>query len=213
VDSGYPSSMFVSPPAEVLECHICFDILRDPVQVCATHTYCNGCITEWKDTNNTCPECRVPTSRWETNRMVKIMIEELQVRCPHAACDGCPNSGGGDSGSTITSGSRSSSSSSSSSIIIDLTAEADDGHKDKKRRAAATSCDWTGQLKDRELHIAVCPFVEVPCPYAESGCTTRAPRGEMAAHCGDTALHLSLLMSCDCEGRNCSEGGRACSSE
>ncbi|KAJ1382634.1 hypothetical protein B484DRAFT_341999, partial [Ochromonadaceae sp. CCMP2298] len=34
----------------------------------------------------------------------------------------------------------------------------------------SASCEWTGPLSDHEAHVAACPSVEVPCPFAEAGC-------------------------------------------
>mmetsp|Transcript_27538 Transcript_27538/g.62443 ORF Transcript_27538/g.62443 Transcript_27538/m.62443 type:complete len:485 (+) Transcript_27538:41-1495(+) len=192
-ECGYPCGMFLTAPDLDLTCGICMEVLNDPVLVCGEqHTYCRACIALWKDTKSTCPECRVPISQGKTNRLAKNMIDKLEVRCPHAGCDGCD--GGGD-------GSGQTNSASSSS---DIPADAEDGHQHKKSRqensaepssAAATYCAWTGQVKDYEAHVAACPFMEVSCPFEEAGCTFRAARRDMGAHSGDTAAHLLMLMT------------------
>jgi len=196
-DGGYPASLFLAPPDADFKCGICMEIMRDPVQICSVHhTYCVGCISRWRSTKTTCPDCRAPISREEPARILKNMIEKLEVGCPHAACNGGSNSGDSGSGSGMTN--------SSSSSSGDATADAEDGHQHKKSRqensaepssAAATYCAWTGQVKDYEAHMAVCPFVEVCCPFAEAGCTFRAARRDMGAHRGDMGAHFLMLMT------------------
>jgi hypothetical protein len=60
---------------------------------------------------------------------------------------------------------------------------------------AATSCGWTGPMKNYEAHVAECPFGEISCPFADAGCAFRAARRDMGAHSSDAAAHLLLLMT------------------
>jgi hypothetical protein len=132
-------------------------VMQDPVQVCCNHhTYCRGCIAQAQTTSNLCPECRVPISREEPARLARNMILLLDVRCPHAGCNG------GGSPSSV---------------------------------SAATSCGWTGPMKNYEAHLSACPFGEISCPFAEAGCAFRAARRDMGAHSSDAAAHLLLLMT------------------
>mmetsp|Transcript_15878 Transcript_15878/g.34644 ORF Transcript_15878/g.34644 Transcript_15878/m.34644 type:complete len:392 (+) Transcript_15878:99-1274(+) len=191
-EGGYPSSLFSAPPPDDLKCSICMDVLRDPVQVCSEHhTYCRGCINRWKGGGRTtCPECRAPFSKDEPARVLKNIIEKLEVRCSHACGD--PSNTGG-------SGATDSSSSSSCDGDVPADTAADDGHQHKKRRqeeavtssAPAAFCEWTGQVREYEAHMAACPFVEVSCPFADAGCAFRAARGDMDAH----RAHLLMLMT------------------
>jgi hypothetical protein len=179
---GYPE--FAEPPHDQI-CSICMDVLRDPVQVCGQqHTYCRGCcIAISRETNTRCPECRAPISREEPARLARNMILLLDVRCPHAGSNGGSGGGGVSGGSSDTTDSLSSSS--------DVTADAEDGHQHKKRRrddgagpssVPATSCVWTGPLQDYEAHVAVCPFGEISCPFAETWVRTAAT-GQNACSC------------------------------
>jgi hypothetical protein len=192
-EGGYPCSMFTTPPVNDLKCSICLEVLRDPVQVCGQqHVYCRGCISKWKATNSRCPECRAPFSKkQQPARLARNMILLLDVRCPHAGVVGSGGGGGGGGGG-------------SSSSSSDVAADAEAGHQHKKRRQdigagpsslPATSCEWTGQMKDYEAHVALCPFVEISCPFAEAGCAFRAARRDMGAHSSDMAAHFLMLMT------------------
>jgi hypothetical protein len=156
--SGFPCGMFVTPPPDHLKCSICMDVFRnpvqiwDPVQICGCkHTYCRGCITQWKTNSTSCPLCRGPFGMEEPARDKGDEILELEVQCPH---------GPGPSSQP------------------------------------ATSCGWTGPLKDNEAHVAVCPFAEISCPFAEAGCPFRAARRDMGVHSSDMGAHSHIIMAC-----------------
>ncbi len=57
--SGYELSRFVDlnqSDAEEYTCSICQDIFCNPlVTNCCLQTFCEQCINEWLETNNTCP--------------------------------------------------------------------------------------------------------------------------------------------------------------
>jgi hypothetical protein len=121
-------------------------------------------------------------SREESSRKDRNRILQLEIRCPNAGCEGGSNSG--DSGSG------------------DSSSNTEDGHQDKKRRqddgaesssVPAVSCEWTGQLKDSEAHVAACPYAHISCPFADAGCGFRAARRDMDAHSGDAAAHFLML--------------------
>ncbi len=65
--SGYELSRFVDldqSDAEELTCSICQDILRNPVVInCCLQTFCEQCINDWLETNNTCPYDRKQLNR------------------------------------------------------------------------------------------------------------------------------------------------------
>ncbi|KAJ1393288.1 hypothetical protein B484DRAFT_439352, partial [Ochromonadaceae sp. CCMP2298] len=130
----------------------------------------------------------------ESARILKNMIEKLEVRCSHACGD--PSNTGG-------SGATDSSSSSSCDGDVPADTAADDGHQHKKRRqeeavtssAPAAFCEWTGQVREYEAHMAACPFVEVSCPFSDAGCAFRAARRDMGAHSVNMGAHFLVLMS------------------
>jgi hypothetical protein len=65
--SGYELSRFVDltqNDAEEYTCSICQDIFRNPVVTnCCLQTFCEQCINDWLETNNTCPYDRKPLNR------------------------------------------------------------------------------------------------------------------------------------------------------
>ena len=66
-------------------CLICFNVLKDPV-LCPKnhHCFCRGCITKHLENSERCPTCpdelTVETLA-EPQRMVKQMLNELNIRC------------------------------------------------------------------------------------------------------------------------------------
>jgi len=56
---GYELSRFIElsqSDAEEYTCNICQDIFRNPVVTnCCLQTFCELCISEWLETNNTVP--------------------------------------------------------------------------------------------------------------------------------------------------------------
>jgi hypothetical protein len=135
---GYPPSMFVTqPPPERLPCRICLGVMRDPVQVCGNqHVYCRGCIGPYNTKRaKRCPSCNAPlivemppaimASEW--------ISEHLQVRCPHAGCNGGSGGSGSGSGSS-SSNNNNSSSSKNNSGNNNNSADAADGHQHKRSR-------------------------------------------------------------------------------
>jgi hypothetical protein len=65
--SGYESSRFVGlsqTDSEELICSICQDIFRNPIVTnCCLQTFCEQCINDWLETNNTCPYDRKQLNR------------------------------------------------------------------------------------------------------------------------------------------------------
>jgi E3 ubiquitin-protein ligase SHPRH len=41
-----------------MTCSICIGCIEDKIVTKCKHSFCNGCLTSWLLTNNTCPECR-----------------------------------------------------------------------------------------------------------------------------------------------------------
>jgi hypothetical protein len=65
--SGYELNRFVDlsqSDAEEYTCRICQDIFRNPVVTnCCLQTFCEQCINDWLETNNTCPYDRKQLNR------------------------------------------------------------------------------------------------------------------------------------------------------
>ncbi len=64
---GYELSRFVELSQSEIEeytCSICHDILRNPfVTNCCLQTFCEQCINDWLEKNNTCPYDRKQLNR------------------------------------------------------------------------------------------------------------------------------------------------------
>ena len=90
----FEPSLFVSPPDDRLICAVCMSVARQPpcLPKCA-HVYCRECLQllPTSDTCVSCPSCRERfcVSKCPENRFVSQQIQQLQLRCRHAAA-GCP---------------------------------------------------------------------------------------------------------------------------
>jgi len=75
---GYELSRFVelsSSDSEEYICSICRDILRNPVVTnCCLQTFCEQCINEWLETNNTCPYDRKELNRNQLSASPRFLI-------------------------------------------------------------------------------------------------------------------------------------------
>ena len=86
-----PERVYVTPPAEVLHCAVCLDVLSAPVSLPACgHTYCRACVAfilAKPAAQRKCPTCRSDISRGVVaaalplNWIVKAQIDALCVRC------------------------------------------------------------------------------------------------------------------------------------
>jgi E3 ubiquitin-protein ligase NRDP1 len=65
--SGYDLSRFIGlsqSESEELICSICQGIFRNPVVTnCCLQAFCEQCINNWLENNNTCPYDRQPLNR------------------------------------------------------------------------------------------------------------------------------------------------------
>ena len=90
---GYDEERFVSKINRNFICQICFNVMRDPV-LCPRnqHCFCRSCITKHLENAKRCPTCNdelTEQTLTEPNRMVKDMLNELNVRCVYNT-RGCP---------------------------------------------------------------------------------------------------------------------------
>ena len=82
---GYDEERFVTTVNRNLICLICFNVLKDPV-LCPKnqHCFCRSCITKHLENAKRCPTCADDLTvdiLTEPNRMVKVMLNELNIRC------------------------------------------------------------------------------------------------------------------------------------
>ena len=86
-----PERVYVTPPADVLHCAVCLDVLSAPVSLPACgHTYCRACVASIlakPAAQRKCPTCRSDVSRGVVaaalplNWLAKAQIDALRVRC------------------------------------------------------------------------------------------------------------------------------------
>ncbi|CAG2106024.1 unnamed protein product [Medioppia subpectinata] len=87
---GYSGDRFPELSAEDREdysCSICQEIFNTPVTTtCCRQTFCEECINEWLNTNNTCPNDRKPLTRNDLSpapRLVINLLGKLMIRCDY----------------------------------------------------------------------------------------------------------------------------------
>jgi len=74
--SGYELNRFIDisqSDSEELTCSICHDIFRNPVVTnCCLQTFCEQCINDWLEKNNTCPYDRKELNKNQLSRPSKF---------------------------------------------------------------------------------------------------------------------------------------------
>ena len=85
---GYDEERFVNTVNRNFICLICFNVLKDPV-LCPRnqHCFCRGCITKHLENAKRCPTCAdelTAETLIEAPRMVKDMLNELNIRCVYS---------------------------------------------------------------------------------------------------------------------------------
>ncbi len=82
---GYDEERFATTVSQNFICSICFNVLRDPV-LCPRnhHCFCRACITKHLENSQRCPTCAdelTVETLAEPQRMVKDILNELNIRC------------------------------------------------------------------------------------------------------------------------------------
>ncbi len=82
---GYDEERFTTTVNQNFICSICFNVLKDPV-LCPRnhHCFCRGCITKHLENSQRCPTCAdelTVETLAEPQRMVKDILNELNIRC------------------------------------------------------------------------------------------------------------------------------------
>ncbi len=82
---GYDEERFVNTINRNFICLICFNVLKDPVMCPRNqHCFCCGCITKHLENATRCPTCAdelTVETLIEAPRMIKDMLNELNIRC------------------------------------------------------------------------------------------------------------------------------------
>ena len=82
-------------PEDWYSCIICHQLALQPTQMlCCGQTFCQLCIQRWRQTSNTCPQCRKATCTTQTTPDPRLerQILSLVVYCPNYG-HGCELSG------------------------------------------------------------------------------------------------------------------------
>ena len=85
IQGGYNEGRFATTVNRNFLCLICFNVLKDPV-LCPRnqHCYCRSCITKYLENSQRCPTCAdelTVETLAEPNRMVKDLLNELNIHC------------------------------------------------------------------------------------------------------------------------------------
>ena len=71
-------------PEDWYSCIICHQLVSQPTQtMCCGQTVCQLCIQTWKETSNTCPQCRKAAITTTPDPRLKRQIFDLCVYCPN----------------------------------------------------------------------------------------------------------------------------------
>ena len=164
--------VYVTEPPSHFMCHLCLDILDDPVSSgCPDqHMFCKTCLGEFE--GETCPVCRQPLSkelRGVSQPFIKKAVNDYAVYCMHRD-GGCEWIGpAGDHENHI---SRFCEHHSCSNELY--------------------GCDWHGKMMDREEHlVSECGYCQVECRHAVFGCRWKGARRDEAAHLHGTCEFIA----------------------
>ncbi|WVQ73093.1 hypothetical protein IAR50_002656 [Cryptococcus sp. DSM 104548] len=197
-----------------LVCAICQSALVDPVTTgSCKHTFCRDCITRAISHNPQCPIDRSAltlSSLRDTEQLVKLMLDELKVRCGAEGCGmvlqrglflahlrSCPQAivtcVDDDCGLSMTRQrmphhrtydcfQRRMECKKCGTILVfkDQTAHANDECCDQ----STESCDLCGETlgSDSHMHKWRCTQVLVACPHSNRGCSSIVPRASVESH-------------------------------
>ncbi|EGG18108.1 TRAF-type zinc finger-containing protein [Cavenderia fasciculata] len=69
---------------EKVECSICADTLKEPLQCLEGHSHCSTCFRDWRQKQNTCPTCRsILPEKLSRNRFIEEYIRDVEVHCTY----------------------------------------------------------------------------------------------------------------------------------
>ncbi|WWC91595.1 uncharacterized protein L201_006541 [Kwoniella dendrophila CBS 6074] len=197
-----------------LTCAICQSALVDPVTTTSCkHTFCRDCINQAITINPQCPIDRSAltiTSLRDTEQLVKLMLDELKVKCVAEECGmvmerglllshlrSCPKAivtcQDGDCGLSM---SRHRLPHHRAYECFQRRMECDRCKtilifKDKTAKTStdccveiSPACRACGELpeKDKQHHRWTCPAIRVACPHSNRGCPAIIARNELQDH-------------------------------
>lgn len=83
---GFEIARFVDQKlAEEFKCGICLEVFKEPIMISVCeHIYCRGCITDWIQTDTSCPEDRTPIQESDLiqpTRLIRNLHGMLEINC------------------------------------------------------------------------------------------------------------------------------------
>ena len=76
-------TIFYNDNVQEYECSICKCISYPPYTTDCSHIFCQDCINNWFENNNSCPNCLKLNPRIEKNAFVERILNYRKVRCPN----------------------------------------------------------------------------------------------------------------------------------
>ncbi|WWC64460.1 uncharacterized protein I303_107070 [Kwoniella dejecticola CBS 10117] len=207
---------YVEPIDPNLTCAICQSALVDPVTTTSCkHTFCRDCITKAIAVNPQCPIDRSAlsvSSLRDTEQLVKLMLDELKVRCAAEECGAvmerglllshlrsCPKTvvtcQDGDCGLSMSRHrlphhrayecfQRNMECKKCGTMLVFKDRKAQKSSECCQSSSAEGKCELCEEIigHDSLHHRWTCPRVRVACPHVTRGCPAIIPRSELQNH-------------------------------
>ncbi|KAL8291981.1 hypothetical protein RQP46_001447 [Phenoliferia psychrophenolica] len=187
---------YVSPVNNSLECAICRQPFVSPSMAPACqHVFCLACISRALDSSLSCPIDRSPLRECDlvdAPRIVKQMVDELEVRCPNKdrGCKVTCERGllEGHLREACEKGKGKGKAAAETTMTEECALCGDDVNTNATLTHAATCsaspttclhCTTTLPRASLPAHFLSCPSIPIPCPHAPHGCSARLPRSLM----------------------------------
>jgi hypothetical protein len=185
-------TLFVHRVSPHLQCSVCLDVLRKPVQCASGHSFCQRCITRVlvlrSEGQRVCPVCRVTLSATHlvVNRAVEGVIEDLVLRCPTTLDpDSNPDS-------------NLDSNPDSNLCPLATPSDEDDGEVSAFLELEP-SCEWTGPLHACRAHLLQCSHARVRCELPH--CRREIKRRLLPTHIASCAISPECFFDLYCRTR------------
>lgn len=149
---GYPVDLFPTRPPQEFICAICLEVARDAMKCKNEHLFCERCIQYWVVEKGN-ERCPLGNERLKWDDLSIYRMPTNMIADLEIRCTTSSTSDPGPELSEL------------SCAAVDR----------------PPRCEWIGQIKTLEDHLAVCSFEHVPCPI--EGCPVRPRRRNLAQHC------------------------------
>jgi E3 ubiquitin-protein ligase NRDP1 len=89
---GFDEKRFVNEIEDEFKCGICEEVMENPIMTTkCEHIFCNQCINQWLQSNNSCPIDRFglnSSKLRQPNRTYKLFYSRLEIKCEFES-NGC----------------------------------------------------------------------------------------------------------------------------